>query len=297
MPTPFQQWVRDRRPTLSDVIVENGALIFRLGDYLEDYRIVITPDGGSIEVNVLPMNTDAEPVGSLRLDGKTSRLDALRHEVFSQIRQIRSALQNLQDHLNTVESAARTLLFASGIKSYDGKINNEDIGLLDLARTLSFWHGVYDWRAVLHYRWTPRSEPHNIEFDYLLFGTTDRGWKRVVGVEFKETDFPKAVAQAIKRHRYTHYQYVVVKLSMTDVVNMYFDALAEAKESGIGVMTVGCDRVPHVLLKAKYNRNAKDSLYDSVSSWFENVNKAEEVDDAQQKILDYLQLNTKEDSG
>jgi len=283
----FTEWIRKRSPRISDVKVDDGTLILRTGDYLEDHRIVITRTHNGMEVHVLPHSADADAVEPLVIAGTASPFTQLREEIYAELRQLRDMLFKLQDHLNTTENAVRTFLFASGIKSYDGKIFNEDIGILDLAQTLAWNHNLSKWRAVLHYRWKPEKQVHDVEFDYLIFGETDRGWPRVIGVEFKDTDFSKAVSQAIIRRDYTNYQYVVIRLHIHDLFEHYWDALDRAKKNGIGVISVDYRGNPYVLFSAKYHKTGK-SLYDSVSSWFGGQTSQQELDDTQKKILDFL---------
>ena len=58
----------------------------------------------------------------------------------------------------------------------------------------------------------PRKRYEGIEFDLLILLQDGKGnTHRVIGVEFKETDIHKVIAQAIIRKRYTDYMYIATK--------------------------------------------------------------------------------------
>lgn len=282
----LEEWAYRYRPTIGEVRVYDHKVIFYVGDYGADWEMIITNTDGRTTISVVPSNPKLPTVQPVTIDG-ASPVDALRTELNVQLNNLRNALFKIQENLGNVSHIVNTILFASGVYSYDGKINNEDIGLLDLMNYVSFEHSIYSPKGVLHYRTT--IDGTRLEYDFVVIGTTLRDWKRVVGIEFKETDFPKAVSQAISRKDYVHYQYVVVKLSAKDIVNAYWDSLVLAKENGIGVVTVDYAGHPSVLLKAKFTK-AKKTIYDDVKAWIDERERElrEKMDHVQKKIFEFI---------
>lgn len=167
----------------------------------------------------------------------------------------------------------RTILKNTGIVIYDNRINKEDIGLINILELVTRKHQLYKTRGILHYR------HDGIEFDFLLFGTTLRDWKRVVSVEMKATDFTKAVEQASVRMPYADYSYVAIDISPPELLRLFWNDLVYCKEHGIGVITLY--PYPQILLRAKHN-TPKYKLYDILEGVWKD--KAQD----QTKIIDFV---------
>ncbi len=119
-----------------------------------------------------------------------------------------------------------------------------------------------DWDAELYPRKWLKNDRDNLEYDLLIHLTWKqsswtgvRTYQRLIGIEFKETDFRKVVDQAILRRRYVDYMWIATR----DIFANEFSFL-EMLEHGIGWVIWDEDFVK-ILIPAKYTRSEIGSTF------------------------------------
>ena len=138
--------------------------------------------------------------------------------------------------------------------------NQEEKMAYEIAKEVIEYHLSYnspdDWSEKLYPRKWVRNEKDNLEFDLLIelnwkqsTWTGERKYRRIIGIEFKETDFRKVVDQAILRSRYVDYMWIATR----DVFADEFSFL-EMLEHGIGWIIWDEDFVK-ILFPAKYTKS------------------------------------------
>ena len=138
--------------------------------------------------------------------------------------------------------------------------NQEEKMAYEIAKEVIEYHLSYnspdDWSEKLYPRKWVRNEKDILEFDLLIelnwkqsTWTGERKYRRIIGIEFKETDFRKVVDQAILRSRYVDYMWIATR----DVFADEFSFL-EMLEHGIGWIIWDEDFVK-ILFPAKYTRS------------------------------------------
>lgn len=285
----IDDWLTRHLAFIKRVERYGDKVVFHLSVNHVPYQLEIQNIQGKTVINLTSQDI-REPLFEPIVFEGTDPIEFIRSELNQHVEKARSAIRSLSGYVDELANLTNKLLFAAGIRIYDSKLNKEDIGILELSRFLASFHDIYDWRAVLHYRTRIDDTLH--EFDYLLVGKTFGGYERVIGVEYKDTDFPKAISQAIDRRQYVDYQYIVIKLRAYDLITNFWDDLATAKEHGIGILTVDYRGFPEMLLRAKYTKSKK-TVYKEVMEWLEKQEQGKEEEDtwdeAQQRIIDFIQ--------
>ncbi len=104
--------------------------------------------------------------------------------------------------------------------------NQEEKMAYDVVKVILYHHtlNIYsDYKVDLHPRRVFNTKKERLEFDLLieLEWESNRKYKRLIGVEFKETDFSKVVVQAIARREFVDYMYVATRNVIPDKVDLF----------------------------------------------------------------------------
>jgi len=128
----------------------------------------------------------------------------------------------------------------------DGKVCIEDELFHKVSDAIAKHHAYKFIKVEFHKR------VRGFEYDCIIECETDwRKLKRYVGIEFKESDVNKVVAQAIERHGNMNLQYIALSSDVAWVVsNMPIERL---KKMGIGVIAMYGEK-PVFILESKTNR-------------------------------------------
>jgi len=132
--------------------------------------------------------------------------------------------------------------------------NKEESAAYQVAERLIRWHTYnhYDYEVDLKPHVWVDTEEERLEFDLLIeltLKTETRETKRVIGVEFKETDCRKVVDQAVLRREYIDYMWIATNYCVFGAVS-----LLELVDSGIGWIFWDYDGFVKIIIPAKYNR-------------------------------------------
>ena len=233
-----------------------------------------------------------------KLDKKQQLIEDIRHALYEHIDKVERNVREINQSIWQMKETVLTVLGASGIWLYDAKVNKEDRYLLDIAYLIWLHHDIsYDYKGILHYKFD------NHEFDLVIVGKSreHKDWPRVALVEFKDSNFPKLVEQAVARKEYGHYVYVAYSGPLYEELPWRMDDLQTLVQNGIGLIYTGVGaRSPVLFLKARtqVHRNGRrirkpkhaEELYNSVESWVRDMIRGKEDlhDKFQRSILDYL---------
>lgn len=135
------------------------------------------------------------------------------------------------------------------IVSCDKKINLEDDVFHKIPQIIKDQHSLQIKNVELHKR------VDGVEYDCLMTCKTYLGTQdRIVGVEFKDVDVEKVMAQALVRHKHVHCQYVAINSSISWIYSNIVKDFPTFDKKGIGIICfVGSN--PVLLLPAKMRRN------------------------------------------
>lgn len=109
---------------------------------------------------------------------------------------------------------------------------------------------AYDWSEELHPRLWYNTGKEKLEYDLLIKLTWEnkRKYERLIGIEFKETDFRKVVTQAIARTSYVDYMWIATEMVIPDTA-MFLEMI----DYGIGWIVWDDDFVK-ILIPARFGR-------------------------------------------
>jgi len=138
--------------------------------------------------------------------------------------------------------------------------NLEEKRAYDIAKRIVDWHLraiYYDDLSVEvfpHYWYESKAE--KLEYDLLvkLCWRSNREYERLIGVEFKETDFKKVVSQAVIRREYVDYMWIATRNIIPNVEDLLL-----ILDCGIGWILWDEDLIK-ILVPAKYNRGSIKNL-------------------------------------
>ena len=159
------------------------------------------------------------------------------------------------------------------------KIMNSNIWYEDALLNFNVIHLVRKFHNLYEIKLYRHVEVGGFETDAVLIAhTLGKGIERWVGFELKEGDFLKAYLQASIRRRYFDYFYIVINLTTLSIVE-YLIAMGERPDFGI---ISAVDNI--VVLKSKFKKRKKLE-----------IEKKEEIPDAQVKLLEFMSDVGKED--
>jgi len=101
------------------------------------------------------------------------------------------------------------------------------------------------------------------ETDVILYCKTEFGRKRKIGIELKETDFIKAVHQALVRREFFNYFYIVINSSVKYIVDWIFsdyNLYSAIKVGGIGIISFKDKIIIRPSKFFRYKFNLKDEI-------------------------------------
>ena len=130
---------------------------------------------------------------------------------------------------------------------FDKEVVNEEekIYTEKVEKTIIGQHNVEVISRKLRYKINDKPK---LETDLILIVLTpERKIKRTIGIELKETDFTKAIVQAVNRREYFNWFYIVIDLHPKSIVEWIFrdrNIYSVIKEYGIGIVTT----YPEVML-------------------------------------------------
>lgn len=127
----------------------------------------------------------------------------------------------------------------------------------------------------------PRKKLNGVEFDLLIHLKSDSDRRDIlIGVEFKETDMPKVIRQAIVRKEFVDYMYIATNCRAWEVEDLFLLTLY-----GIGWIFWD-DEFIKMILKAKRHASKVDVLINHLISKIVNERIEREVVKKIQKKLD-----------
>lgn len=132
--------------------------------------------------------------------------------------------------------------------------NQEEQMAYEIAKRIIDYHlaGVQacDWSEELYPRFWYNTGKEKLEYDLLIKLTwkNKRRYERLIGIEFKETDFRKVVTQAVARSSYVDYMWVATNMVIPDTAT-----LLELIDYGIG-WVIWDDNFVKILIPARYGR-------------------------------------------
>lgn len=138
--------------------------------------------------------------------------------------------------------------------------NKEEAAAYEVAKRIVNYHTV-EVDADLYVKCYPRrvfqTEKERLEFDLVIEveWESNRKYKRLIGVEFKEYDADKVVVQAIAKRPFVNYMYVATRNILMDPVN-----ILRLSDFGIGwvvweIYTDSDETFTKIIFPAKYNRH------------------------------------------
>jgi hypothetical protein len=146
------------------------------------------------------------------------------------------------------------------LKEYKEWLNKngkrEEKRAYDVANCIVDWHLrriIYeDLNIEVYPRHWIFTEKERLEFDLLMHleWRSDRKYRRVIGIEFKESDFRKVVSQAVIRREYVDYMWIATRNIVPNV-----ESLILLLDSGIGWILWERDFIK-ILIPAKYHRGS-----------------------------------------
>ena len=98
-----------------------------------------------------------------------------------------------------------------------------------------------------------QTKKEKLEFDLIIVleWQSNRHFRRVIGVEFKETDFAKVVVQAIARRDFVDYMYVATRNVIPELYDLF-----RLLDFGIG-WVVWDDKFAKLIFPAKFHRHSQ----------------------------------------
>jgi len=104
--------------------------------------------------------------------------------------------------------------------------NNEEVMAYEVAKRIVNYHMTVNWASDYEVRCYPRkvfqTDKERLEFDLILEveWESNRKYKRLIGIEFKETDFSKVIVQAIARRDFVDYMYIATRNVIVDPLDI-----------------------------------------------------------------------------
>ena len=176
---------------------------------------------------------------------------------------IRKSLGNLQDKQDAltksvnqsydrIEFLVKHLVVKErgyDIISCDNKINLEDDVFHKIPQIVKSQHSLQIKNVEFHKR------INGVEYDCFMTCKTYLGTQdRIVGIEFKDVDVEKVIAQALVRHNNVHCQYVAINSSISWIYSNIVKDFPTFNKKGIGIICFVASN-PVLLLPAKMRRN------------------------------------------